>query len=97
VVYHVGSVSSDLVWTEHQRLRRCHQGGVAAYEALHGRWGALLYRLSEVLGATVRWAVYRLGAIVRPSDYYAQQALFYRALIGFYAAPVRSRDDQGDA
>ena len=91
VVYHAGAVSAHAVWTEKERLRRCYEGGLGAYSALYGRRRALLYRLAELIGVTVRGSVYRLASRVgtENADYYRRQAVFYRWLVGFYLHPSR--------
>ena len=38
-VYHVGAASSDLMWTEKERLAHGYRGGIESYAALHGRPG----------------------------------------------------------
>jgi GT2 family glycosyltransferase len=87
-VYHLGSVSSDLVWTEEERLRLCHRGGIESYASLHGPRRARLFRCSELIGAAVRLCVYRVASFVRPRDYYSKQAAFYGLLVRFYLAPT---------
>ncbi len=77
VVFHVGAASSDLLWTERERLARCHRGGLEAYAAIHGRGRARLYHAAELAGASVRWAVYAAAQRLRPGDYVATQADFY--------------------
>jgi len=91
VVYHVGAVSAHAVWTEKERLRRCHEGGLGAYSALYGRRRAVLYRLAELSGVTVRGTVYRLASLVGTGDagYYRRQAVSYRWLVEFYLQPRR--------
>jgi GT2 family glycosyltransferase len=84
VVYHRGASSSDVLWTDKERLRRCYAGGIEAYEALNGRRRAALFRLAELVGATVRFAVYGAAAALRPGAYYRTQAQFYRWLVAFY-------------
>jgi GT2 family glycosyltransferase len=88
-VFHVGSVSADAVWTEKERLRLCHVGGLESYEAIHGRVMGLGYRVAEVLGAGTRFAAYSLIGAVRRTEYFRHQATFYRWLVEFYAAPHR--------
>lgn len=77
VVYHVGAASSDLLWTERDRLARCHRGGLEAYAALNGTVRGALYHATELVIACVRWGVYRAAGRVRPGDYLAGQADFY--------------------
>jgi GT2 family glycosyltransferase len=88
-VVHSGSVSADVVWTEKERLRRCHQGGIESYAALNGELLAACYRLAELIGSAARVLAYSAANAVRPRRYYAQQARFYRWLIEFYARPSR--------
>jgi N-acetylglucosaminyl-diphospho-decaprenol L-rhamnosyltransferase len=87
-VYHLGSVSSDLVWTEEERLRLCHRGGIESYASLHGWRRAQLYRFSELIGAAMRLCMYRVASFVRPREYYSKQAAFYGLLVRFYLAPT---------
>jgi GT2 family glycosyltransferase len=90
-VVHTGSVSSDLVWTEKDRLRRCYMGGIESYTALNGRALGVCFRLTELFGSVVRFAVYSAASVLRPRRYYVQQAANYRWLIEFYAAPSRAK------
>ena len=94
-VYHVGAVSSDLMWTEKERLAHCYRGGIESYAALHGRRRATLYHLVELGGATLRWAVYSAATAVRPGDYVRSQADFYRWLARFYVAGAARPVDRG--
>lgn len=87
IVYHRGAASSDVVWTEPERLQRCYQGGLGAYEALHGHRRVFFYRLAELFGSGIRYTLYRLAASLRDEPYYRQQADFYRWLWMFYARP----------
>lgn len=89
VVYHVGAASSDLVWSEHERLERCYRGGLECYEALYGARRASLFRLAELLGTTVRWTVYRVASTLRPSAYLRGQAEFHGWLARLYLACAR--------
>ena len=88
-VYHVGAASSDLVWSEHERLERCYRGGLECYAALYGSRRAVLFGLAELLGTTVRWTVYRVAATLRPSAYLRGQAGFYGWLARLYLACAR--------
>ena len=83
-VFHTGSVSSDLVWTEKERLRRGHAGGIESYAALNGRALAACYRMTELLGSIARFTVYSAAGSFRSDPYYADQRRFYRWLIEFY-------------
>ena len=88
VVYHTGSVSSDRRWTERERLRRGHRGGLEAYAVVKGRARAQVYRLAELGGSAFRWGVYSAVHLVRRSDVYsASQAATYRMLVDFYVRP----------
>jgi hypothetical protein len=89
VVFHVGAASSDLVWTERERLERCYRGGLECYGALYGARRAALFRLVELLGTTVRWTVYRIAGRLRPSDYRREQATFHRWLARLYLSAER--------
>jgi GT2 family glycosyltransferase len=88
-VVHSGSVSSDLVWTEKERLRLCHVGGLESYAALHGSMLGLGYRFAELIGATARLGAYVIARRLRDSEYFERQATFYRWLVEFYVAPHR--------
>jgi GT2 family glycosyltransferase len=83
-VTHVGSASSDLVWSEKEHLRRCYRGGIESYAALNGTLLAIGYWLAELVGAVVRFSVYSVARMLRRDDYYARQAKFYGWLIEFY-------------
>jgi GT2 family glycosyltransferase len=91
-VYHAGAVSARGVWTEKERLRRNYEGGLSAYSALHGRRRALLYRLVELTGVTVRASVYRLASLAGTENagYYRRQAVLHRWLVEFYLHPRRT-------
>jgi GT2 family glycosyltransferase len=92
VVYHIGSVSSDLEWSERERLRLGHLGGVDAYRLLHGRPLAYLYSVTRLLGSSVRWTVYTiLSARRKNSSYYVAQRRGYGWLVGFYAEATTGR------
>jgi GT2 family glycosyltransferase len=88
IVYHVGNVSSDLEWTERERLRRCHLGGIGAYTRLHGPVLGYFYRLTRLAGSAVRWMVYAVLSAVRPREYYRTQVGVYGRLAGFYLEAV---------
>jgi GT2 family glycosyltransferase len=83
-VLHTGSVSSDLVWSDKERLKRCYLGGIDAYTALNGPTRAAGYRAAELLGAVVRLAVYSAMSLRRSDPYHAAQARLYRWRIEFY-------------
>lgn len=89
VVYHVGAASSDILWTERERLARCHRGGLEAYGAIHGDRRRRAYHAAELVGAAVRWAVYSVAHRVRPYEYFATQADFYGWLARFFAFDAR--------
>jgi GT2 family glycosyltransferase len=95
VVFHKGAASSDLIWTEQERLHRCYEGGIGAYSALHGRRRAALYRLAELIGVSLRWGVYSLASRRHAGDrdYYRRQARFYGWLVRFYLRPRRGQPD----
>lgn len=87
VVYHTGCVSADLVWTDRQRLARCYCGGVESYAMIHGPGLALLYRLAETFGASVRTLAYRAASVVAPrSVYFREQAEFFAWLARLYVS-----------
>jgi GT2 family glycosyltransferase len=87
-VYHVGAASSRLVWTERQRLRRAHLGGVQAYASLHGSVPALMYAMTRLLGASVRWSAYTAAGAVSRSDYYRDQRRQYGWIAAFHLDAV---------
>lgn len=95
IVYHRGAASSEQAFTERERLRRNYLGGIEAYAAIHGRRRASLYRLVELIGVTVRFAVYRVALLVRPDSYLREQAAWYRWLAAFYAG--LDRNERGDS
>jgi GT2 family glycosyltransferase len=91
VVYHVGAASSDLLWTERERLARCHRGGLDAYSSVNGVALGRAYHAAELIGASVRWAVYAVAHRMRSSEYLAAQADFYGWLARFFAAEAAGR------
>ncbi|HTN24539.1 MAG TPA: glycosyltransferase family 2 protein [Solirubrobacteraceae bacterium] len=91
IVYHVGAASSDLLWTERERLARCHRGGLDAYAAVHGQARGRIYHAAELAGAAVRWAVHATAVRARGSEYHAAQADFYGWLARLFAAEVVRR------
>lgn len=84
VVYHVGSASSDIRWTERERLRLCHLGGLRAYASVNGTVQGLFYHLARLLGTSVRFGVYLAAAVVNRADYYRHQRQVYYWQAGFY-------------
>lgn len=70
VVYHEGSVSSDLRWSSRDRLRRCHLGGVEAYAKVSGRLLGWLYAATMSFGSLVRYLAYTALALVTRGEYY---------------------------
>lgn len=90
VVCHVGAASSDLMWTEYEKLARCHRGGLRAYTAVYGRNRGYLYHAAEFVGAGVRWAVYRTVGRVRGNEYVAAQGDYYGWLARFYLLEAAS-------
>jgi GT2 family glycosyltransferase len=102
VVYHVGSVSSDLSWNERARLRLCHLGGFEAYAKLHGRGLGVGYKLARLLGSFVRWAAYALLVAAGAGDYYSTQRRLYGWQVAVCAEALlaprragRQHDDEG--
>jgi GT2 family glycosyltransferase len=85
VVYHVGSVSSDIEWTEEERLRLCHLGGLRAYSKLNGNSLGVIYHLARLIGTTIRFAVYSILTWLKADPYYVEQRRFYYWQAGFYA------------
>jgi len=84
VVYHVGSASSDIRWSEKERLRLCHLGGLRAYAKVNGTVRGFFYHLARLLGASVRFGVYSVAAVLKPGDYYRYQRRMYCWHAGFY-------------
>jgi len=84
IVYHVGNVSSDKEWTEKERLRLCHLGGLRSYAKSHGPVLGLMYHLANLLGTSVRFAVYSVLTAIQSNDYYRGQRRFYGWQAGFY-------------
>ena len=91
VVYHRGAASSDVVWTERARLRRCYAGGLGAYEALYGRRRMHAFRLAELVGTAVRYAVYR-SASALVDRFYRERATFHGWLCSFYLRSAAHQD-----
>jgi GT2 family glycosyltransferase len=91
VVYHIGSVSSDLEWTQKERLRLCHLGGLRAYEKLNGRALGLLFHLARLFGVSVRYGVYALLAACKPGDYFRGQRQSYGWQAEFYLRALMRR------
>ncbi|NJD21015.1 MAG: glycosyltransferase family 2 protein [Gemmatimonadetes bacterium] len=81
VVYHEGSVSSDLRWSSRDRLRRCHLGGVEAYAKVNGRRLAAAYAAAKSFGSGVRCLAYAALAVATRSEYYRSE----RSLRGWQA------------
>jgi GT2 family glycosyltransferase len=88
-VIHVGAASADLTYSDRDRLRRGHLGGLEAYCALNGRSRAVTYLAAQLLGALVRWAVYAAVVRIRPGPYVAAQVAFYGYLVQVYATAIR--------
>lgn len=84
VVYHIGSVSSDLEWTEKERLRLCHLGGLRAYAKVNGTALGCIYHLARLLGTTARFAVYAMLTALSSNDYYREQRQVYGWQAEFY-------------
>lgn len=89
VLWHVGAGSSERIWSEKERLRRGHVGGLQAYAILNGRSRAMLYRVAQLFGFTVRWSVYAAAGAIRPTPYLASQRRHYGWLRDFYLRPSR--------
>lgn len=88
VVYHIGSVSSDQEWTQKERMRLCHLGGLHAYSKVNGRVFGFLYHLIRLLGASVRLAVYIILAALTHDSYYSIQRRLYGGQVELYAAAL---------
>jgi GT2 family glycosyltransferase len=91
VIFHIGSASWSQVWTPSQQVAGWHRAGLRSYTVQHGRARAAAFRLTEGLGATLRWAVYTAANARRPDEYYAHQAAHFKALRDFYLTPGRHR------
>lgn len=70
VVYHEGSVSSDLRWSSRDRLRRCHLGGVEAYAKVNGTPLGAIYAAAKSFGSGVRCLTYFALAAATGGEYY---------------------------
>ena len=88
-VIHRGATSSEDLWTERERLRLGHKGGLQAYAILNGAAKSQLYRLAQLVGYATRWVVYGTMAILRPNEYYSSQRRMYGWLMDFYLRPAR--------
>jgi GT2 family glycosyltransferase len=95
-VFHTGSVSSEVMWTEKERLRRCYVGGVGAYAAINGRAAAAGYRAAELLVSIVRLGVYSVIQAFRSHPYHAEQARLYRWRTEFYLRPAARPAQEAD-
>jgi GT2 family glycosyltransferase len=84
VVYHIGSVSSDQEWSEKERLRLCHLGGLRSYAKANGSVLGLTYHLARLLGTSVRFAAYSILTAIQSNEYYRSQRRFYGWQAGFY-------------
>jgi len=84
VAYHIGSVSSDIEWTQKERLRLCHLGGLRSYSKINGAVLGFFYQLARLLGSSVRLAVYSILAPLRMNDYYRIQRRVYAWQAEFY-------------
>lgn len=84
VVYHVGNVSSDIEWTQKDRLRLCHIGGLRAYSKVNGNALGVFYHLARLAGTSVRFFIYSMLAALKSNKYYADQRRFYGWQAGFY-------------
>lgn len=66
-------------------MRQHHLTGIKAYMLLNGRMHAAGYWLAQLLGAHVRWCVYRIAHRLRPTQpYYGTQTSHYMGLITVY-------------
>lgn len=90
-VYHIGGLSSDREWTEKERLRLCHLGGLRAYAKVNGPLLGCLYNVARLAGSAVRFGVYALLAAVRGNDYYRAQRRVYGWQAEFYLRALMSR------
>ncbi|HST22952.1 MAG TPA: glycosyltransferase family 2 protein [Blastocatellia bacterium] len=83
-VFHIGGVSSDLEWTEKERLRLCHLGGLRAYAKVNGRATGFFYHMAKLFGSSARLVVYTMLAAIKSNDYYNEQKQLYSWLAEFY-------------
>src|SRR5205814_8372319 len=90
VVYHVGTLSADLEWTQKERLRLCHLGGLRAYTKLNGRLPGLFFHLAKILGTSVRGAAYSLLSRLTTNVYYRSQRQLYGWQSGCYLRALGS-------
>jgi len=100
VVYHVGNASSDIEWTQEERLRLCHRGGLLAYAKLHGRLAGAAYHAARIFGTSVRWAMYALLSTAVKNPYYQHQRRHYGVLARIYLGETvrrRGTDARSDA
>jgi GT2 family glycosyltransferase len=95
VVYHIGSVSSDMKWTQKERLNLCHLGGLRAYSNVNGPILGIFYHFARLLGSLVRVLVYATVATLKPTDYYHEQRRVYRWQAEVYLRALwQSRKDR---
>jgi GT2 family glycosyltransferase len=83
VVYHIGSVSTDLRFSARGRLRLCHLGGFVAYQKLHGPLLGFLYKVARLIVSAVRWTAYSILLALGSNDYYAAQRRLYGWQVSF--------------
>ncbi len=84
-IWHAGSGSSNDLWSTRERLQLGHDGGSQAYRMMYGRTRANWYRLAQLVGYTIRWAVYTAASRLQTSEYYTARAQHYRLLRSLYA------------
>jgi hypothetical protein len=66
-------------------MRQHHWAGIRAYALLNGRKRAAGYWLAQLLGALVRWCVYRVAyRLLSTQPYYETQAAHYASLLAIY-------------
>lgn len=88
-VYHIGGASSEVEWTEKERLRLCHLGGLRAYAKVNGRARGFFYHLAKLVGTSARLAVYSTLAAGKRNNYYNEQKQLYSWLAEFYRQAFR--------
>jgi GT2 family glycosyltransferase len=90
-VFHTGSVSSDLVWNEQERLRNCYVDGIQAYTAVNNRALAVRYQAAELSGSLFRLLVYTVATLCGADRYRAEQTDLYRWRVTVYWRHARGR------
>jgi GT2 family glycosyltransferase len=88
--YHTGGTGNNP-----DALRIHHIAGLKAYALLNGRGLAACYWCAQLLGACIRWSVYRAALCSRANSFYASQSDLYREILSIYATiPGRAAADR---